>query len=85
VLGQHLAGGEQAVFAQLALGNDAFALLEQVGQDALVGDGNVLGGVGDDEAHRQAVGLRCRLASLTMPPMRKVLPMGAFPPPPASA
>jgi hypothetical protein len=39
VLGQHLAGGKQAVFAQLALGHDAFALAEQVGQDAGVGDG----------------------------------------------
>jgi hypothetical protein len=37
VLGQHFAGGEAAVIAELALGDDAFAFLEQVGQDALVG------------------------------------------------
>ena len=36
VLGQHFAGGEGAVAGQLALGDDAFAFLEQVGQDALV-------------------------------------------------
>src|SRR5262249_29705371 len=36
VLGQHLARDEDAVLADLALGHHAFALLEQVGQDAVV-------------------------------------------------
>ncbi len=56
VLGQHFAGDEHAVL-QLALGHHAFALLEQVGQDALVAHRHGLGGVGDDEAHLDAIAL----------------------------
>jgi len=42
VLGQHFAGGEEAVVAELALGDDAFPFAEEIGQDARVGDRNLL-------------------------------------------
>jgi hypothetical protein len=57
VLGEHLGGGKDAVLAELALRDDALSLAEEVRQDALVGDGHVLVGVGDDEAQGHAVGL----------------------------
>ena len=57
VLGQHLARVEHAVGAHLALRDHALALLEQVGQDAAVGHGHGLRGVGDDEVHVGAVAL----------------------------
>src|SRR5690606_24427167 len=54
VLGEHLGGLEHASF-ELALHHRALALLEQVGQRALVGHRNDLGGIGDRKAHRDAV------------------------------
>src|SRR5262249_48121261 len=48
---------EHAVAAELALRHHALALLEQVGEDALVDDRHVLRGVGDDELDRDAVAL----------------------------
>ena len=56
VLGEHLGRGEHAVGAELALRDDAFALLEQVRKDAGVAHRDAFRGVGDDEADRQAVG-----------------------------
>src|SRR5437868_13178530 len=55
MLGQDAAGGEDAVGAQFALGDDALPLAEQVRQDALIRDRKLLGAVGDPEADRVAV------------------------------
>jgi hypothetical protein len=64
VLGQHFLRAEDAVAFELALRDHAFAFLEQVGQDAAVFDRDHLGGVGDREAHRHAVGLALDAAGL---------------------
>ncbi|SSI74805.1 Uncharacterised protein [Acinetobacter baumannii] len=55
VLGQHFIGHQHAVAAQLAEGDDALPLAEQVGKDAMVGDGHFLGAVGDHETHVQRI------------------------------
>jgi hypothetical protein len=60
---------------ELALRDDALALLEQVGKDAFVAHRHRLGGVGDDEAH--LVPSRLTVPSTTMPPRRNVRALGA--------
>ncbi len=55
VLREHLGRVEHAVRADLALRDDALALLEEVGKDAGIDDGNGLRRVGDLEAHGEAV------------------------------
>src|SRR5438067_1508648 len=49
------AGREDAVGAHLALGDDALTLAEQVRQDAVIGDRELLGAIGDAEGDRVAV------------------------------
>ena len=67
VLGEHLARDEHAVGPELALRHDALALAEEVGQDAAIDDRHALRGVGDDELHRDAVGLALDAALLDQP------------------
>ena len=56
VLGQHLARLKHAVGTELALGHDALALLEQVGQHTLVLHRYLAPRVGHDETDCHAVG-----------------------------
>ena len=64
MLGEHFGGAEDALLVELALGHDALAFGEEVGEDALVLDGNDLGGVGDAEGDGHAVGLALDAAGL---------------------
>src|SRR5512146_1126665 len=67
MLGEHLIGVEHVVGFQLALGNHALPLLEQVGKNALVDHRHGLGRIGDVEAHRQTVLLALHAAGLDQP------------------
>src|ERR1700690_251107 len=55
VLGEHGVGLEQAARLDIALGDDALPLAEQVGHNALEADRNVLVAVGDLKADLQIV------------------------------
>jgi hypothetical protein len=70
VFGEHFAGGEDVVVAESALCDDAFAFAEEV----------ISLSVSVTTKRRVTPsGWRCSEPSLTMPPMRKLLPFGASP------
>ncbi|MNE43344.1 hypothetical protein D3C80_1375140 [compost metagenome] len=64
MLGQHLVGDQHAVGIQAAEGDDALPFAEQVGKDAAVADGHILGIVGHHELHVQRVGRAAHRAFL---------------------
>ena len=73
VLGQHLAGAEDAVGLELALRHHTFAFLEQVGKDAAYSStGTVLAVSVTAKRTVTPSGWRLTLPSSTSPPRRKV-------------
>ena len=79
MLGEHLVGDEGPVRTDGAVRDDALTLAEQVGQHAGVLDRDLVGEVGEHEAHLRSPGLRVTLPFTTMPPTRKRFCSGAWP------